>query len=160
MRASLIPQTSASADDGRRTLTLLNSWLHQMPIRIDCWRNDLSPTTRGTLRECSAQSGIPTAQVPASADPARDGTAPRTRPAPSTRVCPAKGGASSTQARLARPTQLSTFRCAIAASKVGRRMPAARLLALVLFPLTSGGAHRKQADYCANKQHACVTVLG
>jgi len=38
--------------------------------------------TRGSLRECSAQSGIPTAQVPASADPARDGTTPRTRPTP------------------------------------------------------------------------------
>ena len=39
-------------------------------------------------------------------------------------------------------------------------MPAARLLALVLFPLTYGGTHRKQADCCASKQHACVTVFG
>jgi hypothetical protein len=28
------------------------------------------------------------------------------------------------------------------------------------FPLTEGGTHRKQADYCAGKQHACVTVIG
>jgi len=85
---------------------------------------------------------------------------PKDTPSSLDACLPRNGRSILDQARLVRPTQLSTFRCAIAASKWGGECLRPACLRSSCYPLTQGGTHRKQGDHCASEQHACVTVFG